>query len=216
MSVAPISPESKTATPDRFTSVQRWFLITLCACFVAYGGAYIWKTSFVIDGERYFCLFDDAMISMRYARNLAHGAGLRWNPGEPPVEGFTNPLWVVFMAVLHWLPVAMTKISLLVQITSLGLLIANIVMTARLARVVGHGATVVILAASAGTAFYFPLITWALQGMEVGALTLVATTGAWLVARREMFEAREVPWRLYPCLDWPHLSGWTRWYLAVC
>src|SRR5215471_7639912 len=33
-------------------------------------------TSLTIDGTRYFWLDDDQMISMRYARNLAHGDGL--------------------------------------------------------------------------------------------------------------------------------------------
>ena len=44
-------------------------------------------------------LCDDAFISMRYARNLAGGQGLVWNPGQPPVEGFTSPAWVLLMAV---------------------------------------------------------------------------------------------------------------------
>jgi hypothetical protein len=38
------------------------------------------------------------MISMRYAANLAAGAGLVWNPGER-VEGYTNFLWTLLMAV---------------------------------------------------------------------------------------------------------------------
>lgn len=53
-------------------------------------GIYIYQTSFIVNGDRYFVLFDDAMISMRYARNFAEGNGLVWNPGETPVEGYTN------------------------------------------------------------------------------------------------------------------------------
>jgi hypothetical protein len=64
-----------------------------------WGVCYILRASFVVDGQRYFTLFDDAMISLRYARNLTEGHGLVWNPGEnPPVEGITNPLWTLFMA----------------------------------------------------------------------------------------------------------------------
>jgi len=40
---------------------------------------------------------DDAFISFRYARNLARGLGLVFNPGER-VEGYTNFLWTVLMA----------------------------------------------------------------------------------------------------------------------
>ena len=47
---------------------------------------------------------DDAFISFRYARNLAEGRGLVWNPGER-VEGYTNFLWTVLLAV----PFAISK-----------------------------------------------------------------------------------------------------------
>jgi hypothetical protein len=46
-------------------------------------------------------IMDDAFISFRYSRNLIDGHGLVWNPGEsPPVEGYSNFLWVTVMAVL--------------------------------------------------------------------------------------------------------------------
>lgn len=41
---------------------------------------------------------DDAYISYRYARNLVEGVGLVYNPGEY-VEGFTNLLWTLLVAV---------------------------------------------------------------------------------------------------------------------
>ncbi len=45
---------------------------------------------------------DDAYISFRYARNLAAGHGLVFNPGEAdPVEGFSNLLWVLAMAAVE-------------------------------------------------------------------------------------------------------------------
>ncbi len=48
---------------------------------------------------RFEWICDDAFISLRYARNLANGRGLVFNPGEnPPVEGFTNLLWVLWIA----------------------------------------------------------------------------------------------------------------------
>jgi arabinofuranosyltransferase len=47
---------------------------------------------------RFLC--DDAFISFRYARNLAHGYGLVFNPGHERVEGYTNFLWVVVLAAL--------------------------------------------------------------------------------------------------------------------
>lgn len=41
---------------------------------------------------------DDAYISGRYAMHLALGNGLVYNVGEPPVEGYTNLLWVLWTA----------------------------------------------------------------------------------------------------------------------
>lgn len=53
---------------------------------------------------RYNFLTDDAFISFRYSRNLAEGLGLRYNVGvDPPVEGFSNFLWVVWLALFEWL-----------------------------------------------------------------------------------------------------------------
>jgi hypothetical protein len=43
-------------------------------------------------------LFDDAYISLRYARNFADGNGLVWNIGEQ-VEGYTNYLWTVLLGL---------------------------------------------------------------------------------------------------------------------
>ncbi len=43
---------------------------------------------------------DDAGISYAYARSLATGEGLVAQPGDAPVEGFTNLLWVVLLAAL--------------------------------------------------------------------------------------------------------------------
>lgn len=41
---------------------------------------------------------DDAWVSLRYARNLALGHGLVYNAGQPPVEGYTDFLWVLLVA----------------------------------------------------------------------------------------------------------------------
>src|SRR5262245_10458405 len=46
--------------------------------------------------RRWVC--DDAFISFRYADNLVHGLGLVFNAGER-VEGFTNFLWTLWIAL---------------------------------------------------------------------------------------------------------------------
>ena len=87
-------------------------------------------------GGRYFMLFDDAMISMRYARNLADGHGLVFNAGQTPVEGYTNFLWTVWMALLHVLPVPTRFVPALVAASGAALVAVTVVLVGRIARLV--------------------------------------------------------------------------------
>src|SRR5258708_7855289 len=82
--------QAGTVSPVRSDRAFRVFVAVAIALAAVYYGVFVFKTSFLVNGERYFCLYDDAMISMRYAKNLAQGFGLVWNPGGERVEGFTN------------------------------------------------------------------------------------------------------------------------------
>ena len=106
-------------------TVRHYVFIIIVILLSLYASVFIYKTSFVIKCERYFSLFDDAMISMQYDKHFVEGHGFVMNPGER-VEGYTNPLWVMYMAVIHLLPVSPPKICLLIQITGAMLLIANL------------------------------------------------------------------------------------------
>ncbi|MCZ6766723.1 MAG: hypothetical protein O7D32_07300, partial [bacterium] len=65
---------------------------------------------------------DDSYISFRYAEHLAEGQGLTFNPGEPPVEAYSNLRWIVICAGLHKmgldLPSAMPVVGLLISVLS--------------------------------------------------------------------------------------------------
>jgi hypothetical protein len=154
------------------------------AAYAVYVFALFWRSSAVIDGERYFSLGDDAMISMRYARNFVHGHGLVWNVGERPVEGYTNPLWVLFMAALHALPLPASKTSGAVKILAMALLVANLFVTRRLAERIGASPAAAV-GATLLTALHYPLTAWSLQGSEV-ALVVPLVGLALLTAIRGM------------------------------
>jgi arabinofuranosyltransferase len=147
--------------------------------------AFILGTSFLIDQERYFTLVDDAMISMRYAKHLALGHGLVWNIGEAPVEGFTNLGWVLYLAILHLFPFAASKISLAVMLTSLVILLANILVVYKISETLLPESKYAPLLAAIITAFYFPLVFWSLRGMEVGLLTLLINLALLLALKQE-------------------------------
>ena len=53
---------------------------------------------FVLHAIHLEVVVDDAYISFQFARNLNAGHGLVWNIGEPPVEGYSNFLWVILLA----------------------------------------------------------------------------------------------------------------------
>lgn len=161
--------------------------------------AFILGTSFDIKDERYFTLVDDAMISMRYAKHLAQGHGLVWNIGEPPVEGFTNLGWTLFMAFLHLFPFSVSKISLAVMLTSLVILLTNIKVVHKITETLIPESNYAPTLAALITAFYFPLVFWSLRGMEVGLLTLLINF-AILLAISHLPSQKSVgtTWRVVP------------------
>jgi hypothetical protein len=54
---------------------------------------------FVVHAVNLNFIQDDAFISYRYVRNFVNGRGLVFNPGER-VEGYTNFLWIMLLALL--------------------------------------------------------------------------------------------------------------------
>src|SRR5215470_15559653 len=89
-------------------------LILLATAACLFYAIFIARSAFRADGRLAFALFDDAMVSMRYARNLAEGLGLVWNPGER-VEGYTDLLWTLWMAAIHATGVSDERASLVVM-----------------------------------------------------------------------------------------------------
>jgi len=157
--------------------------------YLYYGFQFIQKSAVVSDGKTYYVLFDDAMISMRYAYNLAHGNGLVWNPGEY-VEGFTNPLWVGYMALFHLFPIPASQISFYIQLSGLLFLAINLFFVRKIVEEF-TGDLFVMLAAVGFTAFYGPLNIWGLLGMEVSILTLLLTAALWVTLHNS---SRFTPW----------------------
>ena len=76
---------------DGFPRRSMWFVQAVCMILIILA---LYQISF----QHFYAFLDDDFISFVYSRNLARGDGLVWNPGEKPVEGYTNFLWVVFMA----------------------------------------------------------------------------------------------------------------------
>ncbi|MFA7692647.1 MAG: glycosyltransferase family 39 protein [Candidatus Hydrogenedentales bacterium] len=74
--------------PKRSSPIAVTAFIAAALFFICYSGAVVshW-------------MVDDAFISFRYAANWAAGFGPVYNPGDAPVEGYTNFLWMALLAL---------------------------------------------------------------------------------------------------------------------
>ncbi|MFZ5980770.1 MAG: hypothetical protein ACOYVF_09080 [Candidatus Zixiibacteriota bacterium] len=109
-------------------------------------------------------LVDDAGVTFAYARNLAQGHGLVSQPGAPPVEGFSNPLWLFLMVPFFWFklfhPYLVPKIiSALLVLFSYGY-IHRLLMKFTGGRELASFAVLVVL--SLNTSF----VAWTCSGLE--------------------------------------------------
>ncbi len=137
-------------------------------------------------------VLDDAYISFRYARNLATGRGLAFNPGEH-VEGYTNFSWVLLAALAERLGLASPWVMpLLGLIAGIALVAFGFASARSIAREEGGDAppfagvpAACVIAASPTLASY------AGTGLETALYALLATVTSVAIARR-----RAVPFAL--------------------
>ena len=146
--------------------------------FIGWALAFIYHSSYdAMDGRRYFNLFDDAMISMRYAWNFSRGHGLVWNVGER-VEGYTNLLMTLLMSLAVFVFDKRYAV-LFIQLTGILFMLGTAFFTLkifqslkvlkyfRISEYVLFGAVLL----------YYPLNYWSLLGMETGLLAFLLSAG---------------------------------------
>jgi hypothetical protein len=121
---------------------------------------------------------DDSWIHLQFARNLAHGAGLSYNPGEL-VTGSTAPLWTALLALLFLLP---GSVVVWTKILGVALYLAGIDATWRLSRELGLPRELAALAS--GLTLATSWLVWsALSGMEIPLFVLLSLWGMILHVR---------------------------------
>jgi hypothetical protein len=146
---------------DATTSMRRGASLLLAALILGLGLAHILYLQF---------LYDDAFISFRYAKNLVAGLGLVFNSGER-VEGYSNFLWTLLMAVVIRVGGDPERWSLVLgAVFELGAL--GVVMWAAHRRGLGLLTAGALLAASSAWA------AWGSGGVETSLFTLCVTLGA--------------------------------------
>ena len=131
---------------------------------------------------------DALMLDVLYATNLAHGAGITWNPGDAPVEGATDFLYLV--CVTLWMKVSGLDAIAAARTFSFAAHILCIVLMNVAGRRLfgGHPAIVAILALYLGTgpgvmnvsltglaARFMLLLRWPPGTSAVGLRSMVTT-----------------------------------------
>ncbi len=167
-----LTPTSETSSAPRRSPLSWLLAAGFAVCLV-----YLGVEAFILSGDLGFPL-DDSWIHLQFAKNLADGGGLAYNPGER-VTGSTAPLWTALLALLFYLPgslVLWTK-ALGVALHLLGL--RAIWQLARELELTEAGAAVAV-SFSAAT----PWLVWsALSGMEVPLFVLLSVGGLTLHLR---------------------------------
>ncbi len=120
---------------------------------------------------RFWWVTDDAFISFRYARNLASGEGLRFNVWDrPPVEGYSNFLWVILASGVHavgldmllWMPI----LSWLCGAALLAILLQRLVHVLEVPLPIAGAAVL-------GLACYTPFAVWTTSGLATMPFALL-------------------------------------------
>ena len=133
-------------------------------------------------------IVDDAGITFVYARNLAAGQGLVSQPGLPPVEGFSNFLWM-----LAFVPAFLAGLfdpMIVPKLASLALLAGSFILLDRsLFSLTGSRAvslvTLFLLAVCS------PFVIWTVSGLENPLYVFLLCLLLWLIVRERLRE-REI------------------------
>lgn len=137
-----------------------------------------------------FDAVDDAYISFRYARNLANGDGLVFNPGER-VEGYTNFLWTVLLAPFIGIGLPAGPISIAL---GLGFAVGTLWLAVRFLHAVGASSTSPYgLFAAALLTVDGSFVLWSVSGMETAMFAFLVLAGS-LVYLRELRHEPRFPW----------------------
>ena len=118
--------------------------------------------------HRFWWTCDDAFITFRYAKNLAEGRGLSFNPGEaPPVEGYSNFLWTLVLAGFQSAGVSLELAAGVLGAGCAALLLALVVR--HVARGDARAASSAVWGGGLTLATLPPVAIWATSGLETMA-----------------------------------------------
>jgi len=123
---------------------------------------------------------DDTFVYLRFAKNIIHGGGFAFNPGEP-TYGVVSPLWTLLIAVGVWMnldPLLVAKVLDLVFASFALVMFYFLAFEVIRDRLTGFLATFVF---SANVWF----LSWASSGKETSLSVLLLLSTVWYCMRNE-------------------------------
>src|SRR5215218_8806121 len=130
---APSEISASVPAPDRR---PRWLIPAAAAACLVY--LLVSRPGFPLD---------DSWIHLQFARNLAEGRGLSYNPGEL-VTGSTAPLWTALLSLLFILPGPPGIVVVWTKLLGIAFHLASVAVAWRLGRELGLGRGLASLAAA--------------------------------------------------------------------
>lgn len=156
MNITALTPAAPARARHRIT-LEAAFAAALLA-FVVVRAAILLRAAWPFDT-------DDAFITLRYARHLASGLGIVWNPSDPvPVEGYSNFSYVLLAAAALRLGIEPLMALKVLGVASVAATGALVYLLARewIGRI-GAAVAVLVVTSYPGTAW------WAVSGLETPA-----------------------------------------------
>ncbi|SMX43200.1 hypothetical protein [Maliponia aquimaris] len=120
---------------------------------------------------------DDAGITFAYARSLAEGAGLTFQPGAPPTEGYSSSVWMALLSLAHRAGLDIPQAAKYGGTAlALGTLWISLLWVWRTTE---SAAAMALTAAAIGAA---PTVVWAVSGQEHALQALLLLLAAFTAA----------------------------------
>ncbi|WP_329050506.1 hypothetical protein OG738_01335 [Amycolatopsis sp. NBC_01488] len=135
-------------------------------------------------------LIDDAAITFAYSRNVADGFGPVLQPGAAPVEGYSNPTWMLLLALGklvglfdHGTLFGVSDQILFPKALALACCVGVLVLFHAGAKTLSHRPALVTLVAGAALAANPSFVIWCFSGLENSFYALTVAALAVLVLR---------------------------------
>ncbi len=125
-------------------------------------------------------MVDDAFISFRYAKNFAQGYGLVYNPGEAPVEGYTNFLWTLINSIPHTFGIDVIAFA---KVTGVIFGISALLVLYFVARIIFRKQNLHVILAILFVVVSFSFNYWLVCGLETHIYTLSILLGIYFFLR---------------------------------